>query len=182
MRLDDVDVGGHREHAARLLDAAEVRDADQRDQRQAEQHPVFREVVELRDRHDGGDAGGDRHRDGEDVVDEQRRAGDERRVLAEVLAAHHVAAAAARVGVDRLAVRRDDDRQEDRDRDPDRDRACRGRARGSRRRPRRRRGSPRWRTRWTRWRRRRRPRARSSSGSADAPSRSWPEDGRPGSA
>ena len=76
-----------------------------------EQHPVLCEVVERRDRDDGGDAGGDRHRDGEDVVDEQRRAGDERRVLAEVLAADDVAAAAARVGEDRLAVRRDDDRR-----------------------------------------------------------------------
>ena len=129
----DVDVGGHREHAARFLDAAEVRDADQRDQRQAEQHPVFGEIVELGDRDDGGDAGGDRHRDGEDVVDEQRRAGDERRVLAEVLAAHHVAAAAARVGEDRLAVRRDHDRQQDRHRDPDRDQRveAEGEARGA---------------------------------------------------
>ncbi len=65
--------------------------------------------------------GGDRHRDGEDVVDEQRRARDERRVLAEVLAADDVAAAAARVGEDRLAVRRDDDREQQRDRDADRD-------------------------------------------------------------
>ena len=89
--------------------------------------------VELRDRDDGGDARGDRHRDGEDVVDEQRRAGHERRVLAEVLAAHHVAAATARVGEDRLAVRRDDDRQEDRHRDPDRDQRVEseGEARGA---------------------------------------------------
>ena len=78
------------------------------------------EVVELGDRHDRGDARGDRHRDGEDVVDEQRRARDERRVLAEVLAADDVAAAAARVREDRLAVRRDDDREQHRDRDPDR--------------------------------------------------------------
>ena len=82
---------------------------------------MLREVVERRDRHDRGDAGRDRHRDGEDVVDEQRRACDERRVLAEVLAADDVAAAAARVGEDRLAVRRDDDREQDRDRDADRD-------------------------------------------------------------
>ena len=70
-----------------------------------EHDPVVGEAVERRDRDDGGDAGRDRHRDGEDVVDEQRRAGDERRVLAEVLAADDVAAAAARVGEDRLAVR-----------------------------------------------------------------------------
>ena len=57
-------------------------------------------------RDDGGDAGRDRDRHGEDVVDEQRRAGHQRRVLAEVLPADDVGAAAARVGEDRLAVRR----------------------------------------------------------------------------
>ena len=85
------------------------------------EHAMVREALELRDRDDRRDAGRDRHRDGEDVVDEQRRAGDQRRVLAEVLAAHDVAAAAARVGEDRLAVRERDDREQDRDRDRDRD-------------------------------------------------------------
>ena len=86
-----------------------------------ERDAMLGEVLERGNRHDGGDARGDRHRDGEDVVDEQRRAGDQRRVLAEVLAADDVAAAAARVGEDRLPVRRDDDREQDRDRDADRD-------------------------------------------------------------
>ena len=81
----------------------------------------FGEPLELRDRDDRGDAGRDRHRDGEDVVDEQRRARDERRVLAEVLAADDVGAAAARVREDRLPVRRRDDREQERDRDRDRD-------------------------------------------------------------
>ena len=79
------------------------------------------EPLERGDRDDGGDAGRDRHRHGEDVVDQQRRAGDERRALAEVLAAHDVGAATARVGEDRLAVRRDDDREQDGDDDRDRD-------------------------------------------------------------
>ena len=106
--------------------------ADEHDQHEPERDAVLlRGPWNCRDRDDRGDAGRDRHRDGEDVVDEQRRARDQRRVLAEVLAADDVAAAAARVGEDRLAVRRDDDREQDRDRDRDRDRACRGRARGS---------------------------------------------------
>ena len=49
--------------------------------------PDASRALELRNRHDRGDARRHRHRDGEDVVDHQRRARDERRVLAEVLAA-----------------------------------------------------------------------------------------------
>ncbi len=76
--------------------------------------------LELRDRDDRGDAGRDRHRDREDVVDEQRSARDQRRQLAEVLAADDVRTTAARVSEDRLAVRGHDDRQQDRDHDRDR--------------------------------------------------------------
>ena len=127
----DVDVGRHREDPARLLDPAQVRDRDERDEEQRDLDAVVGEISQRRDREDRGDAGGDRHRDGEDVVDEQRRAGDERRHLAEVLAAHDVGAATARVGEDRLAVRRDDDREDQRDRDRDRDERVRDPARGS---------------------------------------------------
>ena len=66
------------------------------------------------------DAAGDAHRDGEDVVDEQGRAGDQRRDRAEVLLGDDVGAAAARVGEDRLAVAGDDDRQQDGDDQRDR--------------------------------------------------------------
>ena len=117
----DVDVGGHREDPARLLDAAQVRQADAHDEDQPQRDAVLLQVLERRDRHDGGDTGRDRHCDGEDVVDQQRRTRDERRVLTEVLAADDVAAATARIGEDRLAVRRDDDREQDRDGDADRD-------------------------------------------------------------
>ena len=64
--------------------------------------------------------GRDRHRHGQHVVDHQRRAGDEARVLADVLLAHDVGAAAVGVGEDHLPVRDDDDREQhahdDRDR------------------------------------------------------------------
>ena len=118
---DDVEVGRDREDPARLLDAAQVGERDERRRARGRAAPAGRRGPERRDRDDRGDAGRDRHRDGEDVVDEQRRAGDERRVLAEVLAADDVGAAAARVGEDRLPVRRRDDREQDRDRDRDRD-------------------------------------------------------------
>src|SRR5205823_6557046 len=70
---------------------------------------------------DGSHAGRDRHGHGQDVVDEQRRAGDQRRVLPEILAADDVGTAAAGIGKDRLAVGRDDDGQQDGDDDRDRD-------------------------------------------------------------
>ena len=54
-----------------------------------------------------GGAGGDRDRDGEDVVGEQRDAGDLRRQQAEVVAGDDVGAAGGRVGLDRLPVRED---------------------------------------------------------------------------
>ena len=78
----------------------------------------------------------DRHRDGEDVVDEQRRARDQRRHLAEVLAADDVRAAAARIGEDRLAVRRRRRSRAGSRRRSRSGRASRARARGSTARPR----------------------------------------------
>ena len=53
-------------------------------------------------RRERGGAGGDRHRDGEDVVGEQRDAGDLRGQQPEVVAGDDVGAAGRRVGLDRL--------------------------------------------------------------------------------
>ena len=63
-------------------------------------------------RRDRRDAGRDRHRHRQRVVDHQRRRRDERRSRPEVLAAHDVRAAAARIRVQRLAVARGHDRQQ----------------------------------------------------------------------
>ncbi len=117
---DDVEVGRQREEPSRLLHAAQVRQRDDDEERQAELDPLVGHPVELRDRDDGGRAGRDRDGDGQDVVDEQRGTGDERRDPAEVLAADDVGPAAARVGEDRLAVGEDDDHEQDRHRDGDR--------------------------------------------------------------
>ena len=68
---------------------------------------------------DGRHAGRDRHRHGEDVVDEQRRACHQRRVAAQVVATDQIGPAAARIGEDRLAIRRDHERDENRNDDRD---------------------------------------------------------------
>ena len=62
----------------------------------------------------------DRHRDREDVVDEQRRRRDERGAAAEVRLRDGVRAAAGRVGDADLAIADRDDREQEGDRDRDR--------------------------------------------------------------
>ena len=79
-------------------------------------------------RGDRRDAGRDAHRDREDVVREQRGRGDEPGPDPEVLAGDDVAAAAVRVGPDRLPVGHDDDREDGHDerRDGQREPECAG--------------------------------------------------------
>ncbi len=105
-----VDVGGRGEDQARLLQPTEVGQRHQDDEGEDDLDAVGPQVVE--GRRDGCGAGRDRHRDGEDVVDDERRRRDERRHPAEVLPRHDVGAAAVRVGVDGLAVAGDDDGQQ----------------------------------------------------------------------
>ena len=71
-------------------------------------------------RRQGEHAGGDRDGDGEHVVDEQCRRRDEAREPPEVVLGDHVGAAARLVGVHRLRVGEDDDRQHYCNRDGDR--------------------------------------------------------------
>ena len=68
---EDVGVRREREQPARLLDAAQVGDRDEEDDHDAHRDAMLLESLELRDRDDRRDTGGDRHRDREDVVDEQ---------------------------------------------------------------------------------------------------------------
>ena len=132
----DVAVGRHREELAGFLQPAQVAERDDADQHKPERDALVGQAAKLRNRDQRGDAGRDRHRDGEDVVEQDRRAGQQRRLGAEVLAADDVGAAAARVGEDRLAVARDDDRQQERDRDADRHQHVEPERRGSMRRAR----------------------------------------------
>jgi len=64
-------------------------------------------------------AGGDRHRDGEDVVDDEGTCSHERGALSELVLRDGIRAAATGIGVDRLSVGRDDDREQCDDREPD---------------------------------------------------------------
>ena len=112
------------------------------------------------------DAGRHAHRDGEDVVGEQRDPGDLRGEQPEVVAGHDVRAARARVRLDRLAVREHEDHEQ---RDDARSTAAS--ARRTRPRPRpgaARRASLRSRTPPTTAHRWRRPRARSGWSAARA--------------
>ena len=110
-KREDVDVGRAREQPPRLLQPAQVRHRHQGDETDAEHDAVVEELGERRV--DRRDTGGHRYRDGEHVVDQDRRARHQRRHLPEVLARHDIAAAPLRVGLDRLAVAGDDDREQD---------------------------------------------------------------------
>ena len=95
-------VGGNHEDHAGVVDAAHVDDGEN------EQHPKAElQRVRLQAGHGGDErahAGGDAHRCGEDVVDHQRRSGQQAGALAQVLRSHRVGAAALRIGVDGLAI------------------------------------------------------------------------------
>ena len=122
-------VGRDREQDARLAHAAQVGERDQRDAGERQ-----RQLVPLQARHRRGQrehAGGDRDRDGEDVVGEQRRRRDEAREPAEVLLRDDVRAARALVDEHRLPVREHDDREQHGDPDRDREHQMRGAGRGA---------------------------------------------------
>ena len=129
---DDVGVHGDGEHRARGPHAAEVGDGDDGDQGQPQLDAPVHQAAQRRQRDHGGHARRDRHRHGQDVVDHQGGAGDESRVATEVLAAHDVGAAPARVGEDRLPVGDHDQRQQHGDDDRDRHQLAQaqGQARG----------------------------------------------------
>ena len=58
------------------------------------------------------DAGGDRDRDGQNIIGQQRGRGDHRRNVAQVIAGNDIGAASVRIGVDRLFIRNCQQRQQ----------------------------------------------------------------------
>ena len=73
-RADDEEIGRDGENLPRLADASQVAEHQQHDERERQLHAVH---VPLRKRRrDRGDARGDAHRDGQDVIDQQRRGSD----------------------------------------------------------------------------------------------------------
>ena len=111
---DDEEVRGDGEDAARLPDAAKVAE-HQNSQKRRGTSPRGTPSSARQRRRDGEHAGRDADRDGQRVVDEERRRGDEAGALPDVLLGDDVRAAARRIGVDRLAVgKRDDGEQRSR--------------------------------------------------------------------
>ncbi len=114
----DEGICGQCEEDSRLTHAAQVHDGEQQDEEQRKAHLVRGER-----RHGGGqgeDTGRDRNGNGEDVVDEQRRGGDEARQGPEILFRDDVCPAARLVRLDGLDVGEHDDREHCRDGQRDR--------------------------------------------------------------
>ena len=106
----DVAVGRRGEDPSRLAHAAQVGHRQPDQEHHGGAHPV---VAQRGDGgRDGGRPRGDRDGDGQRVVDQQRRPGDQAGQDAEVVLADDVGAAAVGVGVDRLAVAEDHDGQQ----------------------------------------------------------------------
>ena len=112
---------------------------------------------------------------GHHVVEQQRRGGDETGELPQVLLAHDVGAATARVGAHRLAVRGDHERHQQRHGDGDRHHVL---LRGRRRHREHQQDLARSRTPPTRARRKRRPAARAPSAATCARGARWRRRGR----
>jgi hypothetical protein len=106
----DEEVRREHEREARLAQAAEVDDGQDRQDDEAEEQCVREQRGDRRD--ERAHARRDAHRDVEHVVERERRPGEERGVGAEVLLGDGVRAAAARVCVDGLTVGEVDDAQD----------------------------------------------------------------------
>ena len=118
--LNDEEVGRHREDVARLPDAAQVADGQDREKREAHLDAIRIELWKRR--RDREDAGGDADRDRQRVVHQQRRRRNQPGGRPDVLLRDDVGAAAGRVGVNRLPIGEGDDRQQRRDDEADRHR------------------------------------------------------------
>ncbi len=117
---NDKEVCRHRENPARLANAAQVADREQRQKQQAQLDPVRRETRHRRG--DGKHAGRNADRHGEGVVDEQRRRGHESGGDADIFLGDAIGAAAGRIRVNGLPIGKRDHRQQGGDDDADRDR------------------------------------------------------------
>src|ERR1700739_3618552 len=107
----DQEKGGQDEGSAGILYSAKVHDRQDGQNQQAQSQGVGLKFGQC-----GGHrryAGGDAYGRGQDVVDHQRRGGGEPRFFTQILAGDGVAAAAARVSSDGLAIAEIDDHQQD---------------------------------------------------------------------
>ena len=96
---------------------SQIGEGEHGDEREPDEHAVFVELgQEARDR---SHARGRRHRNGQDVVDQQCRGRDEPRDDAVVLARDEIAPATVRIRADDSRLREHDDREDAGDRDRD---------------------------------------------------------------
>ena len=107
----DEQIGRDEEDDAGIADAAHVDEGEQQQNKQADL-----ECVRLEGGYGGNeraDAGGDPDRCGEDVVDHERRSGEQTRAIAEVLTGDGEGATTVRIGFDSLGVGEIEDDEQD---------------------------------------------------------------------
>jgi hypothetical protein len=114
----DEQVGRQREQPGRVDRTAQVGEREERQEREAELEQMRMKRGHGRDQ--GAHARRDSHRDVQHVIDHERRRSDQARVRAEVDLRDRIGASVVRIGLDRLAVRGVQDRQEHHDRGDDR--------------------------------------------------------------
>ena len=124
----DVEVRGRHEQRPRLPDPAQVADGEENHRPDRELDLVGEE--DGVDRGEGRDAGRDGDGDGDDIADHERRSSHDARRRTEVVARHDIARGALGVGLDRLPVRGDDDREHEDDENRERQRPGDGRHAG----------------------------------------------------
>ena len=116
----DEEIGGDEKGDAGLAHTAEVHHGEQEQDAETEGERVPLQLAGI-DGDERADAGGDADRGGEHVVDHQCRGGEQAGKRAQVLRCDGVGAAAVGVGIDRLAVREEDDDEQDDDGERDGD-------------------------------------------------------------
>jgi hypothetical protein len=115
---DDENHSGQQKRPRRITKTAQVDQGDHGENSQADRHRRRAEAREGRGQRRRPSRDGDR--DGERVVHDKRRRGDQADPWPEVVQRYRVRAAAARVGVDDLPVGKHQDRKQHDDRDRDR--------------------------------------------------------------
>ena len=129
-QADDEEQGREQEGPGRFAQASQVENGDDRQDAEADRDGGGADAGE------GGcqrpHPGGDRHGDGQGVVNDQGGGRDQADVGAEVVPGHGVGTAAVRVGGDDLAIGEDQDGQEGDDHDGDRQHQVEGSRAGRR--------------------------------------------------
>jgi hypothetical protein len=117
----DEEVGWNGEHPSRFAHSSQVTPPNDGDEDHGQRDPVLADGGG--GGHDSGDPGGDAHRYGEHVVDQQGCCRDQPRDYPQVVLGDDVGTTPLRIRMDRLAVRKGDD--DEQHRNQERQRSCR---------------------------------------------------------